>query len=514
MRIPARPRVILRHCDRYDVATIRRIVREGMEALGIVPEGKTLVKPNCVSSGEQFLHAYTRPEFLEGVLLAIQDRDAARDDRSKPMTELAVGERCGITIPTRMAFEGAGYYPMFERTRVKHYHFEEEPQVEIPLTHPGRLRDYLFTPEPVAKADTFINCPKFKSHPWTTVTFSMKNYIGIQDDRHRLIDHDHRLDEKIRDLQFIVQPKFIAIDCIVAGEGRMLTPKPRQMSLILIGNSQAAIDAVGCHILGLDPRSVDHLRLAEEAGFGSLDLATISVEGDVPLEEAQRRAAGFQVGLIRVEKYFEGTNVTAYAGPPPEKEKTDYCWGGCPGALEESIEILRQYDSECDEKMPRVHIVFGAYEGPIPRKAEEPIVFIGDCATYDGESGGRHVHIDSLYKDRRTKDPYSAKHDDIYAKMISLQRVISQGKKDGNIIRLAGCPVSVSEQVLMFCALSKIKNPILDPSAAVDFNKAYISWRAKMVEKKLLGKPYQIHGATSRGEGAPQVERPAPIAKE
>ena len=74
------------------------------------------------------------------------------------------------------------------RDDVKRYCFEEEQQVEIPLTHAGRLRDFLFTPEPVARADFFVNCPKFKSHPWTTVTFSMKNYIGIQDDRHRLID--------------------------------------------------------------------------------------------------------------------------------------------------------------------------------------------------------------------------------------------------------------------------------------------------------------------------------------
>ena len=46
----------------------------------------------------------------------------------------------------------------------------------------------------------------------------MKNYIGIQDDRHRLIDHDHRLDEKIADLQYILQPQFIAIDAITAGD--------------------------------------------------------------------------------------------------------------------------------------------------------------------------------------------------------------------------------------------------------------------------------------------------------
>ena len=376
MKIPARPKVIIRRCTSYDVERIRTIVREGMEELDLRPTGRTLLKPNVVASGPVFQNAYTRPEFVEGVLRAVQDRNEGK------MTELAVGERCGITVPTRAAFEGAGYYEMFKRTGVKHYHFEEEPQVEIRFTHKERLRDYVFTPEPVANADFFINCPKFKSHPWTTVTFSMKNYIGIQDDRHRLIDHDHRLNEKVADLQYIIQPQLIAIDAIVAGEGRMLTPIPFDLGLIIMGNCQAAFDAVCARIIGVDPHDVEHLQFAHERGFGPLDLEHIEITGDVTFEEARAKAKGFKVGLVRVEKYFEGTHITAYAGPPPEKEKTEYCWGGCPGAIEEAIEILRLYDKDCDEKMPRLHVVFGAYEGRSDATPGEKVVFIGDCATW------------------------------------------------------------------------------------------------------------------------------------
>jgi uncharacterized protein (DUF362 family) len=107
---------------------------------------------------------------------------------------------------------------------VTKYHFEECPQVEIAYTHaraPARLRLH---PEPVARADFFVNVPKFKAHPWTTVTFGNKNYIGIQDDRHRLIDHDHRLNEKIADLQYIVQPQLIVIDAITAARGACSRP--------------------------------------------------------------------------------------------------------------------------------------------------------------------------------------------------------------------------------------------------------------------------------------------------
>src|SRR5690349_15933327 len=379
MKIPAQPKVIIRSCRAYDPEQIRTILREGMQELGCKPFGRTLVKPNLVAAGELFPHAHTRPEFGEGMLRAL------RDVAGPEMTELAVGERCGITIPSRIAFRDSGFDKMLKKVGgVKRYCFEEEQQVEIPLSHPSRLRDYLFTPEPVARADFFVNCPKFKAHPWTTVTFSLKAYIGIQDDRHRLIDHDHKLNEKIADLQHIIQPQLIAIDAITAGEGRMLTPTPFPLGLIILGNSQVAFDAVCCAIIGVDPATVDHIRLASEHGFGALELANVEITGDVTLEEAKARAKGFKVGLVRVEKYFEGTNITAYAGPPPASEAGDYCWGGCPGAIEEAIEILRVFDKDTDKKMPRMHVVFGAYEGGIDAKPGERVIFIGDCTEWKG----------------------------------------------------------------------------------------------------------------------------------
>jgi len=257
------PTVIVRHCPDYDVDRIRGLVREALLELGVVPRGRTLVKPNLVAAGEMFPHAHTRAELAEGLLLALKDVG------SHSMSELGVGERCGITIPTRLAFRRSGFDAMLKRVGgVKRYLFEEVPQVEVRYTHADRLRDYVFVPEPIARADFFVNVPKFKAHPWTTVTFSMKNYIGIQDDRHRLIDHDHRLNEKIADLQQIIQPQFICIDAIVAGQGRMLTPRPFNLGLVIMGNNQVSFDAVCCAIAGVDPRDVPHIRRWIWTAFG------------------------------------------------------------------------------------------------------------------------------------------------------------------------------------------------------------------------------------------------------
>ncbi|HEY4243087.1 MAG TPA: DUF362 domain-containing protein, partial [Kofleriaceae bacterium] len=376
-----------------------------------------------------------------------------------------------------------------------------EPQVEIALKHPERLRDYIFTPEPVARADFFVNCPKFKAHPWTTVTFSCKAYIGIQDDRHRLIDHDHRLNEKIADLQYIIQPQFICIDAITAGEGRMLTPIPFPMNLIIMGNNQVAFDTVCCNIIGVDPREVDHIRFTSERGFGTMNLDEITVTGDVTLEEARVRGKKFRTGLIRVEKYFEGTHISAYAGPPPENEFTDYCWGGCPGAIEEAIEILRVFDAQTDEKMPRLHVVFGAYDGAIDAKPGEKVVFIGDCAEWRGVINGKDVEIPNVYKERSTHDPHTAKAQDIFAKLAG-----ARSKLGGEVIRLEGCPVSVAEQVLALVNISGVKNPYFDRENMFTFARGYLGWKGRVALNRIQLKRYQQNGAfEERGQAAPDL---------
>jgi hypothetical protein len=227
----------------------------------------------------------------------------------------------------------------------------------------------------------------------------------------------------------------------------------------------------------------------------------------VTLEEAQAMAKGFKVGLVRVEKYFEGTHISAYAGPPPEPERTDYCWGGCPGALEEAIEILRLFDAQCDEKMPRMHIVFGAYEGPIPAKPGERVIFIGDCATWSGELHGRPVRVENVYKDRSERDPHHAKHDDIFAKMASVMAKFATTDPN-EPLRLHGCPVSVAEQVLTLVAIGKTKNPYLSPTEALPFGKGYLGWRGTSLLRRISGKPYQIQGPCARGEAAPEVVQP------
>lgn len=443
-----------------------------MDELGVRPHGRTMVKPNCVVAQRKFFaNAYTRPEFLDGLLQAVQER-------GERISELSVGERSGITVPTRYAFAEAGYAALLRRRGVRAYYFDETPQVERKLSHVDALRPFVYVPQPVVACDFLINAPKFKAHPWTKVTFALKNYIGIQDDRHRLIDHDHMLETKIVDLQEVIAPGLIAVDGILAGQQTMLTPTPFPLGLIILGVNPVAVDSVCTRIAGLDPEAVDHIRIAYERGLGALRPDEIELRGDVSLDEARELASGFRLTLERVEGIFNAgrSNLTTYAGPPPDPELTDYCWGGCPGALFEAMQVIRVMQPEVYREVKPMHFVFGHYTGEVNARPGERVLFVGDCARFDGPVGGRPVEIQCRYVHRDHKDPRQARSVDLLAKFVGVAAnlIRHRGKQ---VIRVRGCPVSVAENVLYLSLLGGTRNPYLHPAIAISFSWHYcVSW--------------------------------------
>jgi len=461
-------KVLIARCADYEPERIAKVIGQGMDELGVAPKGRTLIKPNVVIAHKfYFPNAFTRPEFIDGLLAAVKTRGAE-------IRELAVGERCGITIPTRFALSQAGYKKVLRKHGVKTYYFDECRQVERQLKHPDRLRDYIYIPQPVDECEFLINAPKLKSHTWTQITAALKNFVGLQDDRHRLIDHDYLLEHKIVDLQEVIPSNFIAVDTIVAGEMKMLTPEPYPLGAILMGTNAVAIDTVACHIIGFEPRDVMHLRLSCERGYGPIDMAEIELGGDFPLEEIQEIAAKFRVPTEHVDVVLNDTsNLTTYVGKPPDPEKMDYCWGGCPGALIEAMEIVRMLQPNVYREVKPLHFVFGNYEGKLDAKPWERVIFCGDCAQFKGTICGKPVEIQSEYVSRDKKDPHSVKSKGLIVRMSQFVLNIFRNRRS-QVLRGRGCPVSVAENVLFLWKPGGTKNPYLDSRIVFPFFRSYL----------------------------------------
>jgi uncharacterized protein (DUF362 family) len=474
-------KVLIMRCDAYDPERIAGIVKEGMEELGARPSGRVLLKPNLViAHPERFPHAFTRKEFLDGVISAVKAR-------AEDVEEIAVGERSGIVIPTRYNFKSSGYRDVIKRHEVRTYYFDESRQVPVRLSKEGRLRDSVYVPKPIAQCDYLINLPKFKAHPWCRVTLSLKNFIGLQDDRHRLVDHNLFLEHKIADLQEVIRPKFIAIDGIIAGQKMMLTPTPFPLGAIVMGTNSCAVDTVGCHMVHVNPEDVSHLRLAAERGYGPMSLDEIEVSGDFPLEEVQERTWGFEICFERVDDYFgKDGNLTCTVGTFPEAHSPDYCWGGCPGALQEAMHIFRTFYPSSDREMKKIHYVVGRVEGPLALGRDEKVIFAGSCASWEGRIDGEAVKIESGYKTASEVDERRTRSNDMLLKMGTALWYCAR-KRSSRYIRIKGCPVSVAEHLHYLSALGKIKNPNLEPRLMIPVYIAYWRMRASRFLNRFLG---------------------------
>ena len=185
----------------------------------------------------------------------------------------------------------------------------------------------------------------------------------------------------------------------------MLTPIPRNMNLIIMGNNQVAFDAVCCTIIGVDPLSVDHIRLAHERGFGPVALEQIQIRA-TSRSTRRRRARR----ASRSASDASRSTSRARTSPPtrarrPKDATEDYCWGGCPGAIEEAIEILRLFDKQVRHEDAAHARRVRHVRRPDRRRPGEKVVFIGDCVEWEGELGGKLVQIRNKYVDRKELDP-------------------------------------------------------------------------------------------------------------
>jgi len=474
-------KVLIMRCNEYDPDRITGIIKEGMEELNVKPSGRILLKPNVViAHPEIFPHAFTRKEFLDGAIEATKNK-------AENVKEISVGERSGITIPTRYNFKNAGYPEVIKKHKIKTYYFDEDRQVPVKIKGKEVLRNTLFVPKPIARADFLINLPKFKAHPWCRLTLSLKNFIGIQDDRHRLIDHNLFLEHKIADLQAVIQPKFIAIDAITAGQKMMLTPTPFHMGAIVMGTNSCAVDTVGCHMVNVDPNDLIHLQYSAKRGFGPMNIEEIDVKGDFPLEEVRENNKNFEFCLERIDDYFgKDSNLSCTVGKFPEKHSSDYCWGGCPGALQEAMHIFRGFYPNVEKEMKKVRYVVGMVKEPLDLKEGEKVIFAGSCTSWKGKINGKDVRIKSSYKNYRDVDEKKTKSNDMLLKTVKnfWQTFFN---RSSDYLHVKGCTLSVAEHVNYLSALGKIKNPNFDPRLLIPVNIAYFKMRIMRFLNRFIG---------------------------
>lgn len=135
------------------------------------------------------------------------------------------------------------------------------------------------------EADYVISFAKLKTHSMERISGIMKNQFGALPEKLKVIYHPH-LTEVICDLVRVRPPDFCLVDGLIAHEGPgPVGGVPRLMRLIIAGTDAVATDHVCARLMGMNPHSVPHLRLAAKHNIGTSQYSNLGCQIEDVVED-------------------------------------------------------------------------------------------------------------------------------------------------------------------------------------------------------------------------------------
>ena len=133
--------------------------------------------------------------------------------------------------------------------------------------------------ELILKSDVFINVPVLKHHGGANITITMKNLMGVVWDRR--FWHANDLHQCIADFAAYRKPDLNIVDAYRV----MKRNGPRGVSVDdvvlmrsqIISTDMVAADAASCKLYGIEPQTVNHIKIAGEAGIGNINLESLNI---------------------------------------------------------------------------------------------------------------------------------------------------------------------------------------------------------------------------------------------
>jgi len=263
-------------------ALLARTIAHAADLPALVGGKRVLIKPNLVRPDPRNPCAVVTDERVLVALIELVRQAGAR--------RILVGDNPGYGLSLESALSQMdGFIRAIRAAGAEPVFFDLEEKVEIPIPN-AFVFERMLAPKAVVEADVYINLPKMKTHMHTLVTLGIKNQYGLVLDGQRMLCHRNDISPKIVDILRVIRPQLTVVDALVAVQGQapLSGSVVPDMNMIVAGTDVAAVDAVCCELMGIDPMEVDMLRLVRQENLGVTELADIEVRGERIADCARR----------------------------------------------------------------------------------------------------------------------------------------------------------------------------------------------------------------------------------
>ncbi|MCK5256861.1 MAG: DUF362 domain-containing protein [Deltaproteobacteria bacterium] len=230
-----------------------------------------LVKPNFCGGVPGERGSHTSVAVLESLLEIL----------SAFKKKVFIGEADGSFNWADQVFSALNIHEVARRYGAQVVNLSKGPYLDLAVPQPLSLKTVRVSR--LLTESAIINVAALKTHPWTGVTFSMKNMYGAVYEQEKAMLHAG-LDKNIVDINKVIPPRLCLVDGIYAVKhggfkyGVWVGYPPDKMDLIVAGYDPVATDVVCTRLLGRNPSQVSYIELAAAQNIGVNDPNKIEVK--------------------------------------------------------------------------------------------------------------------------------------------------------------------------------------------------------------------------------------------
>ncbi len=244
--------------------TIKAVQALGGMARFVKKGQKVAIKPNPITPTSPETAANTNPFMVEAVV--------------KMCMQAGASDVVVLSHDDMRGFEGNGILAATTRAggRVLTAMRRDEYQ-EIPVLR-GKVLQRVEIIKEILDADVFINIPIAKHHGEATVTFSMKNLMGVNWNRGYF--HLNGLHQCIADINTAIKHDLVLMDAnrILLTNGPSGPGETREEKTVIAGTDPVAVDAFTTSLFNRNPEDIPHIRYAYELGVGEMNMNKLNIK--------------------------------------------------------------------------------------------------------------------------------------------------------------------------------------------------------------------------------------------
>ena len=217
---------------------------------------RIVIKPNMCYYHHPSTGEVTDPGFVSTLI------DVLRENfTSNP--EISIVESDATAMKCKYAFKMFKYDKLAEEKHVRLVNLSEEKTKQIDV----RIDSHSFKfsiPEMLLDCDLLVNVPKIKYMKRPKITCALKNIFGCIAYHRKSVYHKD-LNEAIVAINKLVRTGLVVVDGIIVNGKHT-----KRLNLVMASEDPVSVDAAAAKMLGINPKSVRQIVLAEKEHIGGL----------------------------------------------------------------------------------------------------------------------------------------------------------------------------------------------------------------------------------------------------